>query len=141
MTKRLILIKLIVIIAVLPSFYSTSWTQSNDVEIEAGIESDFAKSVSSPYELYKISLKKKDFQNLNQEDYIKFKLKLGDKNWNVKLFEINIVAPEYSKQLHQQGISSPSTFEGTAKKGGKVRLTINDDFIYGYVALRKNETV
>ncbi|MDG2450024.1 MAG: M12 family metallo-peptidase [Saprospiraceae bacterium] len=133
MTKRLILFKLIVIVAFLLSFNSTSWSQSNDVKIEADKESDFAKSDSTPYELYKISLKKKDFQNLNQEDYIKFKLKLGDKNWNVKLFEINIVAPEYSKQLHQQGISTPTTFEGTTKKGGKVRLTINDDFIYGYL--------
>jgi len=76
------------------------------------------------YEIYDIQIKKSDLKVTTAQPLVD--LKLGKKTFNLNLFQDNLTRSYKSA-------GKPLLLGGALTKGGAVSLTINDDFIYGYI--------
>jgi len=126
-----LILTLLLVVTSLPA-----WSQVNtpDIELEGDeIQDMIPGSEQKAYKLFRLNLKRIDFKKPEKQDFLVFNLKMGEKNWNLKLYESQISSENYKESLNSQGITSPKTYEGTTIKGAQVRLTINDNFIYGYI--------
>ena len=78
----------------------------------------------SSYEIYEIDIKKGQF-NLNATSTA-ITLELGEVDFDMNLFENNVTVMNTMEDL-------PMLMGGSLNNGGTVSLTINDDFIYGFI--------
>jgi PKD repeat protein len=81
----------------------------------------------------------------NGPDHAPLRLTLGTHRWELQLTPSQLFGASYQLRLHDESGEQvlPSTvrpFQGTTSSGGVVRLTLDDDFVYGYV-VEGDETV
>ena len=80
--------------------------------------------------------KEKNSKSISQE-MISLTLELGDLEFTLDLFEDDLLSNELISEMMEKGLSPPITYEGYTSIGQRTRLTINEDFIYGFI--EKNE--
>ena len=77
------------------------------------------------YELFQLDVVKNDV--IKDDGNIQIKLVLENKTYDLNLFENNIVVENFSN-------NTPLLLGGSLRTGGTVSLTINDNFLYGYIS-------
>ncbi|HAD14862.1 MAG TPA: hypothetical protein DCF33_20735 [Saprospirales bacterium] len=138
MVKLLRLWGCIVLVMVLQSLTSLLNAQSFVADIEPHTSSTLASQFSE-YQVFRLDAKMLDKQmKSNTESSIQ--LIVGTHNWNLALTPSRILADNYSVQFQTtEGVSvsydKPQiAFKGNELNGGgNVRLTIHNEFMYGYV--------
>ncbi len=102
--------------------------------------SDAVKKVLTDWKVYRLdALAMKQFANSSAESS-SMQLHLGNHHWNLQLQPSNILSPNYFVQVAtEKGIQTYQRKENIAFKGyetnngGKVRMTLDKDFITGFV--------
>jgi len=110
--------------------------QANVINLKGeSVPTNYAKNKQS--NTYQLSVKRNYFKPNNSNDFsnemIILELEIGEYHFILDLFEDDLIAPELLSELETKGIKVPITYEGYTQSGKKTRITINDDFIYGYI--------
>jgi len=80
--------------------------------------------IISNYQIVEIEISKKDFDLSKGKNLVRFDV--GSRKFDLNLFDNNVtLSAEYD--------NPPHLLSGSLRFGGSVSLTINDDFIYGYI--------
>ncbi len=82
------------------------------------------------YEIYKISINK-SFVDAQSTSFL-LDLQLGNRLFELNLYKDNLPATHDYDQ-------KPETLGGSLRSGGQVSLTINDDFIFGFIRFGNNK--
>ena len=105
---------------------SSSQNVINGTLVAAKSKRAAVDAVLKSYEVYEMSIQKEalDMSSVNND----LQLHLGSDLYEMNLFTNNLT-------LRYESENPPLLLGGSLRKGGKVSLTINDNFIYGYIDL------
>jgi len=112
--------------------------QKSQVTIIGTESSAFSKSLNHKiYETYDLEIKRSMFKTANEKSInntsITLNLILGENKFQIDLFEDDLLSAALIKEFEIKGIDPPLVYEGFTNRGDEVRLTINNDFIYGFI--------
>ncbi len=122
-----------------------TWSQTVSISLDGlPVKLSLAKSNIDPiYDLYQLDIKRSLFNKSIEKSInpkaIQLTLKLGNKKWNIDLFETELISDYAYRQMQNKGIIPPLTYEGFTHRGDEVRLSVNDGFLYGFI-VDGNET-
>ena len=135
----------VVFIALFLFISKFTWSQTVSMSLDGlPVKSSLTKSNIDPiYDLYQLDIKRSLFNKSIEKSInpyaIQLTLKLGNKKWNIDLFETELISDYAYRQMQNKGIIPPLTYEGFTHKGDEVRLSVNDAFLYGFI-VDENET-
>ena len=128
------------IVFLLLTTFLVSLAQADEATIDLNgiaVSDSTASDQSRNFDVFELNIKRKDFKKpkakSNGPSFVRLKLKLDKKTWNIKLYESELLTDVTVQNIAVNGILPPLTYYGQTNKGGEVRLSIHDDFMYGYI--------